>query len=201
MKIEVAIPDVAVEGETKVTIAVGKDGITILPEGMGTFDGQYAPILIEREAGRIRLIYWPKINEDEPVIVDMSGALESNSNFAKGHYENGVCPDCQEDIPYDAIRGESCANCGHVWAWGVCDDEPEPELPEEIKNQYPAFDTIGPGDIHYTAKPIFVYDPAIRTGRLWEGNGSYWKVATFSAQRAEGTTSGTYIVSYCRYPK
>lgn len=200
MKIEVPIPDVSVEGETKVTIVVGKDGITILPEGMGTLDGQYAPILIEREAGRIRLIYWPNINEDEPVIVDMSGALESNSNFATCHYENGVCPDCQEDIPYDAVRGESCANCGHVWAWGVCDDEPE--LPEEIKMQYPAFDTIG----NYTAKPIFVYDPTILTGRLWEVNGSYWKVATSSAQRsarsrAEDTTSGTYIVSYCRYPK
>jgi hypothetical protein len=162
MKIEVPIPDVAVEGETKVTIAVGKDGITILPEGMGTLDGQYAPILIEREAGRIRLIYWPDINKDEPVIVDMSGALEVNSNFA----------------------------------------QVQPELPEEIKKQYPAFDTIGHGDIPYTAKPVFVYDPAIKTGRLWEANGGgYWKTETFSAQRTEGTTFGTYIVSYCRYPK
>ena len=33
-------------------------------------------------------------------------------------YENQVCPDCETAIPQTAVQGESCANCGHVWAWG-----------------------------------------------------------------------------------
>lgn len=34
----------------------------------------------------------------------------------KDGYDDGVCPDCQEEIPDDAVEGEECSNCGHVWA-------------------------------------------------------------------------------------
>jgi hypothetical protein len=78
MEIKVDISDVADDkGTTSVKIVVGKDGISIHPEGTAIVDGDYAPILIERFDGRIRLLYWPDINSDEPEIVDMSGALES----------------------------------------------------------------------------------------------------------------------------
>lgn len=33
----------------------------------------------------------------------------------KDEYEGGLCPDCQEPIPADAIHGGECSNCGHVW--------------------------------------------------------------------------------------
>lgn len=30
-------------------------------------------------------------------------------------YEDGVCPDCGDVIPSDAVHGSSCNNCGHVF--------------------------------------------------------------------------------------
>ena len=73
MKIECFIPDVAESkvGESKIAISFDRSGISIHPEGMGVNGDNYAPILIERHNGNIRLIYWPNINEEEPVIVDM----------------------------------------------------------------------------------------------------------------------------------
>jgi len=35
----------------------------------------------------------------------------------KDEYENGVCPDCQEEIPDGAIEGSDCENCGHVFSY------------------------------------------------------------------------------------
>jgi len=37
-------------------------------------------------------------------------------------YEDGVCPDCQKEIPKDAPDGGECENCGHVFC-----------LPEEVQ--------------------------------------------------------------------
>jgi len=43
----------------------------------------------------------------------------------KDEYDNGLCPDCQEDIPENAQHEENCVNCGHVWnVPGPCDDAP-----------------------------------------------------------------------------
>ena len=42
----------------------------------------------------------------------------------EGAYELGACPDCGDPIPEDAVEGEACANCGHVfWNERACDDE------------------------------------------------------------------------------
>jgi len=41
-------------------------------------------------------------------------------NRVKDAYEDGICPDCGQDIPDDVEEGEGCKNCGHVF-WS--DDE------------------------------------------------------------------------------
>ena len=110
------LPEVSDEkGDTPVKISFGKDGISIHPEGTGVYDGEFAPILIERWQGKIRLVYWPDINNEQPEIVDMSGALESARTKVKDMYTNGICPDCGEPIPTDAEIGGNCLNCQHVW--------------------------------------------------------------------------------------
>ena len=38
-------------------------------------------------------------------------------------YEDGVCPDCQEEIPKKAKYGDGCTNCGHVFNPPSEDDE------------------------------------------------------------------------------
>ena len=30
-------------------------------------------------------------------------------------YESGLCPDCNLSIPNNAVEGDECINCGHVW--------------------------------------------------------------------------------------
>ena len=66
---------------SNVTISVENSNLALIihPEGMGTWDGSYAPILLERHEGKVRLVIWADINEQEPThIIDLSGALESN---------------------------------------------------------------------------------------------------------------------------
>ena len=67
-------------GTTNVTVSVEKDNLALLihPEGMGTWDGSYAPVLLERHHGKIRLVVWADINQEAPTqTIDLSGALES----------------------------------------------------------------------------------------------------------------------------
>jgi hypothetical protein len=42
---------------------------------------------------------------------------------AVDHYEDGVCPDCGEEINPASTRGDECDNCGHVFNWGEVDDD------------------------------------------------------------------------------
>lgn len=42
--------------------------------------------------------------------------------YAWKQYDEAKCPDCGEDIPLSAVKGEACQNCEHVWAWGPTDD-------------------------------------------------------------------------------
>lgn len=30
-------------------------------------------------------------------------------------YPDGECPDCGDPIPSEAVEGDACANCGHVF--------------------------------------------------------------------------------------
>jgi hypothetical protein len=49
-------------------------------------------------------------------------ALESELPGVHAAYEGGVCPDCQEEIPDDAVEGDECSNCGHVFCQEREDD-------------------------------------------------------------------------------
>jgi len=74
MAYEFDLPDVNGGGSLPCKIEFGKDGITIQPKGHEVYDGDFAPILIEYYEGKVRLVYWPEINDADAVIVDMSGA-------------------------------------------------------------------------------------------------------------------------------
>jgi hypothetical protein len=66
--------------DIKIQIGIEKHGIGLLihPEGTGTYDGPYAPILLEQHEGTLLLIVWADINEPEPThLIDLSTANES----------------------------------------------------------------------------------------------------------------------------
>jgi hypothetical protein len=66
--------------KTNVAISVEKYNLalTVHPEGTGTWDGPYAPILLERHQSSVRLVVWSDINQQDPThIIDLSDALES----------------------------------------------------------------------------------------------------------------------------
>jgi hypothetical protein len=108
-EITISLPEVDGQGETLCQIALGKYGLTIHPEGTGVYDGDFSPILIEQWNGKIRLIYWSDINEQDPTIVDLSSALESNRK-----QPIGKCPDCGTTIPDDSMYDDYCI-CGRVF--------------------------------------------------------------------------------------
>lgn len=37
-------------------------------------------------------------------------------------YEDGVCPDCGEEIPESVVEGMDCTSCGHVFNAVAADD-------------------------------------------------------------------------------
>jgi len=36
-------------------------------------------------------------------------------NPIKMSYDDGLCPDCNLEIPDDVVEGQECQNCGHVF--------------------------------------------------------------------------------------
>jgi hypothetical protein len=68
-------------GEIKIRIGIEQHslGLFIHPEGTGTADGPYAPILLEQHEGTLMLVVWSDINQQEPThLIDLSEAMESN---------------------------------------------------------------------------------------------------------------------------
>ena len=53
-------------------------------------------------------------------------------NPIKNNYNEGVCPDCIENIPDDVSSGDACRNCGHVFYAPVDDTN---EKTEEVCNE------------------------------------------------------------------
>ena len=71
-------------GTNKVRVSVEKDSFALLihPEGYGVYDGEYAPISLERHEGKLRLIVCADINDQEPThIIDLDEAKEANRNI------------------------------------------------------------------------------------------------------------------------
>jgi hypothetical protein len=69
------------QGEVKIRIGIEQHslGLFIHPEGTGTVDGPYAPILLEQHEGTLMLVVWADINQQEPThLIDLSEAMESN---------------------------------------------------------------------------------------------------------------------------
>ena len=80
---EVLCP-VSPPGTNKVSVSVENDGLALVvhPEGYGVYDtDEAAPILLERHQGKLRLIVWADINEEDPThIIDLEGAKNTQRN-------------------------------------------------------------------------------------------------------------------------
>lgn len=66
-------------GSLKVRVAATCSAISIFPEGYGDFgsaDGHGSPVFLELYEGRLRLIVFSDINEQDPTIIDLDGARE-----------------------------------------------------------------------------------------------------------------------------
>lgn len=66
-------------GTLPIRIEASDFAISIYPQGHGDFgsaDGHGCPLFIELYQGRLRVIAFPNINEQDPQIIDLSGARE-----------------------------------------------------------------------------------------------------------------------------
>jgi len=62
----------------KVRVTVETQGVCIQPEGTGVFDGaDCGPIFLEFQGGKPVLYVWTDINGEDPIRIDLDGALES----------------------------------------------------------------------------------------------------------------------------
>ena len=81
------------EGEKKLRVRITEtpNSIDIVPEGYGdagSEDSHGIPILLEIYEGRLRLLVWNDINVEDPVIIDMEGARETNRKGRVGDEES-----------------------------------------------------------------------------------------------------------------
>jgi hypothetical protein len=73
-------------------------------------------VFFEDNSGAIEaLVTWIGEQDNE----EWKEALESElpAKKIKDEYEDGVCPDCQQEIPDDVVEGEACSNCEHVFSY------------------------------------------------------------------------------------
>jgi len=66
--------------EIEIEIKEGLDCLWIKPKGYGDHCSARnfgLPICLEIYEGRLRLIFWPDINKEEPTVIDMEGARET----------------------------------------------------------------------------------------------------------------------------
>jgi len=88
--------------EVRVEIKEGLAGyyIEIKPEGFGdhgSADGHGVPITLELYEGRLRLIVFPNINNENPTVIDMEGARETARKKGKRIIESKCLPYFQDD--------------------------------------------------------------------------------------------------------
>ena len=66
-------------GSLKVCVTANCSAISFFPEGYGDFgsaDGHGCPVFLELYEGRLRLIVFADINEQDPTIIDLDRARE-----------------------------------------------------------------------------------------------------------------------------
>ena len=66
-------------GTLPIRIEASDFAISIYPQGhgdLGSADGHGCPLFIEFYQGRLRVIAFPDINDQDPQIIDLSGAKE-----------------------------------------------------------------------------------------------------------------------------
>jgi len=70
------------------------------------------------------LVTWIKKQKSPEWAESIKERMEPNDDedLVRNHFKD--CPDCGHEIPDDAVRGEECENCGHVFNWGPTDDSP-----------------------------------------------------------------------------
>ena len=64
----------------QVRVTANNSAISIFPEGFGDFGsapGHGCPVFLELYQGRLRLIVFPDINDQEPLIIDLEAAREA----------------------------------------------------------------------------------------------------------------------------
>jgi hypothetical protein len=147
MKIELE-DQMAEDGKQTIRIETDLNNVFIKPEGYGDFcstKGEGTPVLIERFNGVLRVVIWGDINQEDPThTISLEGARESEAaewlrerNKIKDSYPNGVCPDCQEEIPNNVKEGQVCTNCGHAF---YEEKDEEEERRDEKRGLYPQHD-------------------------------------------------------------
>lgn len=76
-------------------------------------------IFLEDNSGAIEaLVEWIQSRRPNGQWVEALESVVDTSELAAKHYPDGVCPDCGEEIDPEAIAGDECDNCGHVFNWG-----------------------------------------------------------------------------------
>ena len=71
----------------QVRVTGNQSAISIFPEGYGDFGsapGHGCPVFLEFYKGRLRLIVFPDINDQEPTIIDLEGAREEQHVSCEG---------------------------------------------------------------------------------------------------------------------
>ena len=67
-------------GSLKVRVTADSSTVSIFPERYGDFgsaDGHGCPVFLELYEGRLRLVVFADINEQDPTIIDLDGAREA----------------------------------------------------------------------------------------------------------------------------
>ena len=69
------------DGTIPVRIVSNQSAISIFPEGYGDFgsaEGHGCPVFLELYQGRLRLIVFPDINDQDPTIIDLEAARDEH---------------------------------------------------------------------------------------------------------------------------
>ena len=79
LEVKLADADSESLGSLPIRIEASDFAISIFPQGHGDFGsavGHGCPLFIEFYQGHLRVIVFPDINEQDPRIIDLSGAME-----------------------------------------------------------------------------------------------------------------------------